>query len=599
MMHVLLSIALPALAWFAGRGVLALVRWRDDAAPPWWSVGLVPFVVGCAWLAFAFAVVGHVRLDGVTMTAVAVASGLPALRQRFPRPPVGIRPSVLVYTLAVAIPAVLGLLGVLTPEVRHDPLFYHTQVPQLWLNFGRMVEVPENGHSYFPYGFEMLYAWGLALGSDSAAKSFHWLAGLAAAGAAGRLGQVAGGSAWPAAAFFYAMPFIVYLSTTTYIDLATGMYGLTALAVAFGAGGERVTLRMLLFGVLTGSAMATKYTAWPIVGVPFGVLALGWLWRRPALLAGVGVATLVPLAPWVIRNVVFVGNPVAPLMVSVFGPQSAFETGLAGRFDSFAGEGFSAGTLVRAPVGYATHLLGQKYVLSLLGLVAGGVLLMAPGGKRPRAVAVLAGLLAGMFLMAAWLTRGHPDGRYDLTSMGVGAVLVAVGMDRLRMARPGGVARLLGPLLAVGLSASAVRDAFRHQADLGERWWPVLDTESRRAYLVERNAVPEGFFAMEAALREAGAGRVIGHGYPSQFRYWTWIQGLRNEPLERAGGPDAQPEDIAAALAAMGVTHLVEPLAHNPGFEEESWRQFVSECLKIEGVFPQAGGRPLSRLSPE
>src|SRR5690606_25030143 len=48
---------------------------------------------------------------------------------------------------------IAALLAALTPEVRFDPLAYHLSIPQLWLNIGNIADVPENGHSYFPYGY--------------------------------------------------------------------------------------------------------------------------------------------------------------------------------------------------------------------------------------------------------------------------------------------------------------------------------------------------------------------------------------------------------------------------------------------------------------
>lgn len=135
----------------------------------------------------------HVRLDAWVMTPIAAALAIAGV-WRARRTPLRISTNDLApkgsidRVLAALIVLVSGLafVGTLTPEVRHDPLFYHVEVPRLWLNFGRMVEIPENGHSYFPYGFEMLYAWALSLGSDSAAKALHWAAGLAAAGMTGK-----------------------------------------------------------------------------------------------------------------------------------------------------------------------------------------------------------------------------------------------------------------------------------------------------------------------------------------------------------------------------------------------------------------------------
>jgi hypothetical protein len=359
------------------------------------------FCWGAAILGILFAAVGHVRLDAWVMTPIASALAI-AGSWRARGTPIRITKNDLLpkgridRALAALIVLVAGLafVGTLTPEVRHDPLFYHVEVPRLWLNFGRMVEIPENGHSYFPYGFEMLYAWALSLGSDSAAKALHWAAGLAAAAMAARLARAIGARPLHAGAVFYFVPSIMYLSTTTYIDLATAMFGIGAAALLIEGGAMRATA--VRFGILLGCAMSTKYTAWPLLGVPLG-LAFAWTHRRsPLVVIIAGACALVPILPWMARNYVYVGNPVAPLLVSVFGPESARQTGLAGGFDSFAGTETGIVVLALAPMQYMRHLFSQKYTLSVLGILAGiAALLMQRGANveertpRVRQVTVL------------------------------------------------------------------------------------------------------------------------------------------------------------------------------------------------------------------
>src|SRR5690606_31308548 len=127
--------------------------------------------------------------------------------------------------------------------------------------------------------------------------------------------------------------------------------------------------------------MSTKYTAWPLVGVPLGFAVLlsrpGWV---PLLLCG--VATLLPVAPWSGRNLVYTGNPLIPLMISVFGPESARGGQLHGYFDSFAGQSHGISAILLAPLGYARHLIMQKYTISLLGLGAAFALLAIQIAKR-------------------------------------------------------------------------------------------------------------------------------------------------------------------------------------------------------------------------
>jgi hypothetical protein len=82
----------------------------------------------------------------------------------------------------------------------------------------------------------------------------------------------------------------------------------------------------------------------------------------------------------------------------------------------------------------------------------------------------------------------------------------------------------------------------------------------------------------------------MGLSYPSRHRYWAWIQGIRNEAVDGAGGVAADPAAIAGALVAMGVTHLAG--GYNPGFTAEAWAAFLSERTELL----VGEGSPLRRL---
>lgn len=586
--HPLLILVQFALTLAAGIAFPWQPRWGPDH--PLVRLAIV-YTIGCAVISALLSVTGFLALGPLSTGLTVLLALLPAAvrPQRFLaglrelRPGTrGEAPAPWLVIGGITVVALLGLGGVLTPEVRSDPLYYHLIIPQLWLNFGRIVDVPENGHSYFPYGFEMVYTWALSWGSDSAAKAFHWGAGLAAAGWCARIARQATAPPAITAAIFYFLPTITYLSTTTYIDLATAMYALGCISLLIARDEEQTTAGVVLAAFLLGSACATKYTAWPLLGLPLALAGAMALWRRPGVLVAAAVAGAVPVLPWVIRNIVYTGNPVAPLMIRVFGPESAVETGLAGAFDSFAGTAHGPAALLMAPFGYAWHLIGQKYVLSLLGLLAVPLLLALP---RPADAGVqrlrirLMGMLAALFLLEALLTRGHPDGRYGLASMGIGAVLWSAFCGDLTRLRVGALPRLLNPALALALFALTLLDYRRHQADLGEGWLPILSPDERLAYRIREGGLHRDFAKVEAHLVSARAGRVTGLSYPSRTKYWAYIMGLKNDPVTAAGGPEATPEAIAAAMGRLGFTHFVDEV--NPGFSVIAWQNFLdSECRK-------------------
>ena len=114
------------------------------------------------------------------------------------------------------------------------------------------------------------------------------------------------------------------LGSVAYVESGVMLYSLLAViwaVVGLQRGGWRP---MAVAGALGGFACGTKYTAVAMTAVP---LALFWpviAWRtrgrqivKPLLAFGLTCAII--FLPWLIRNVVWTGNPVFPLMTRVFG----------------------------------------------------------------------------------------------------------------------------------------------------------------------------------------------------------------------------------------------------------------------------------------
>lgn len=494
----------------------------------------------------------------------------------------------------VAVLLLATFLPLWAPEVRHDPLFYHVQIPQLWLNIGRIVEVPENGHSYFPYGGEMLYLWSLQLDSDSAAKGMHWLCGVAAAGWVARLARMFSMKGSVAAALFLLVPKTAYLMTSTYIDLFTAMFGIAAVWVMARAWRDSWCLRgAVAAGWLIGSAMSTKYTAWPMIGVPYALMIALTSWRRPLVPVLAGAVALVPLLPWAGRNLADCGNPVAPLLVSVFGPVSAVETGLAGSFDNFSKGGDGALGRVLIPLRYAQKLGESCFGVYVLGLLAAALLLLqwkrwsVPPGVLPMGLLLWCG-----FLAESQAGAGRLDGRYAMASLGPAIVLLLLLLDAFhREVKNDRVVRVLVPLLLVLSFATALTGHVRSMENLNESLTPVWNPQARWDYLEERGIVQSDWPEVERLLSmEPEVGTVLGLNYPSRQRYWVWIQGLRNDFHATARPPKPELEVIAFAMIFHGVTHIYAD--YNPGFDHHYWHAYLREHT----VVIRPGPRPLRRV---
>ncbi len=224
--------------------------------------------------------------------------------------------------------AIAFLLALLPPSM-WDVLTYHLAGPAQHVANGRFSAVEHNHFLGFSQLVDTLYAGQLALtGRLTGAAQLHWIIGIGLLLATGgytarRSGPAAG---WAAAAVLLAGRTIWLEMTFAYADLLP--VGLAVVAVIAAerwdevrherANGRRGLDYLLLVGVAVGLAMSSKYTVvW--LGAALGLLVL-WLARRDsrrtALAYGLryGLVAAAILAPWLIRNALWYGNPFYPLL---------------------------------------------------------------------------------------------------------------------------------------------------------------------------------------------------------------------------------------------------------------------------------------------
>lgn len=205
-----------------------------------------------------------------------------------------------------------------------DSLMYHLAAPQQYLRHGKIVELPYDHHSYFPFTMEMLFLWGLALRGPVLAKLFHWLmlplccAALIAIGKRHlslRVGLLA-------AALFASIPIVQSEASTAYIDLGLTAFVLLAYLCCanWKTTGEKQWL--ISCGAFCGFCIGTKYLgvltfAWLGLWI-VGTMARGKKWQIKPLLSATLLALVIG-GGWYARNVAWTGNPVYPFAYEVFG----------------------------------------------------------------------------------------------------------------------------------------------------------------------------------------------------------------------------------------------------------------------------------------
>jgi 4-amino-4-deoxy-L-arabinose transferase-like glycosyltransferase len=180
---------------------------------------------------------------------------------------------------------------------------------------------------------DLLYLIPLAFNNDIAPKFIHFAFALITAIMIFRYLSRRTGSAcaWLGALFFLTLPVIVRLSATVYVDLGLICFFFAALLYLFDWIESGFRPRPLIIsGIFCGLALGTKYNG--LVGlfllglfVPFVYARVRAGTRYVSLKAAAWGAlfvlvSLLVFSPWMVRNVVWTGNPVYPLYNKVFNP---------------------------------------------------------------------------------------------------------------------------------------------------------------------------------------------------------------------------------------------------------------------------------------
>lgn len=238
-------------------------------------------------------------------------------------------------------------LGAMLPSTDFDVKEYHLQGPKEWFLNGAIEMLPHNVYTSFPFLTEMFHLLGMELSGDwylgaLAGKlvlmTFAPFTGLAVFAAADRLFDRR--AAWAAALIHLSTPWTYRISIIAYAEggltfflmattLAVIVYIQTRSShIATENTDAPITRLTLLIGLFAGSAMACKYPGLLSVVFPAALVLLVYEWRshhqtplmprlgRTIILFGIGCATTI--GPWLAKNLYETGNPVYPLLNSLF-----------------------------------------------------------------------------------------------------------------------------------------------------------------------------------------------------------------------------------------------------------------------------------------
>ena len=521
-----------------GLGVLALGTFALAAA------GLL-----ASWAASAL--IGALLLAGWSEVRPALASLADGGRRALERP---------WLCVLIGLPLLFALWACLVPPHQYDALVYHLALPQEYLRAGRLFAPPGIVYAHFPQNGEMLFTLALDMGSDLLAQMYVWLASALTIAWLLTFGRRITSAAPWAAVLVATHTAVLLLSSTAYVEPLV-MLWMTGAILAFEASEEgRDRGPMLLSALFMGLALGTKYYA----GLLAVLLVLRLVWRdrlKAAVLYAAVAGAL--FAPWLIKNWIFVGNPVFPFLYKIFPATKIGWTSelAAGYFSVLTEYGHARGflkDLVSLPVlllrnplrfGGGMDVLGDYGWDLTLWLWAYG-LWAAWRGRERRGLALLT-----VLYFAGWFATGVVL-RF-LTAMAPAMALVGAAGAASWREKAAPPARALAAAAAAVLLVSHLFLVLFVHGVFGSGG-PLLALEDRGTFLSRKleyypcAAYAGGALAPDARIMVVGEQR----GYYIPRAHLSTTVHAPNLYV-RLANESASPEALARALRADGFTHLL------------------------------------------
>jgi hypothetical protein len=530
-----------ALSWFGlGRAIPrrflpddALLRVLTRVA-----VGSTAFALGTYALGRAHA---YWRPLLIALTVLFALVALPSLR-RLPRILPAARAEGVVATL-IALALAFDLVAASVPPTSADALKYHLALPKLWLQSGAVGDAFWAWISFDPFGIEMLFGQGLAIGGGPTASAVGAVLAVLAAAAVYGLGRELGGgrsaAGLAAAGLFVLQGVFTWSATSVFVELGLTFYIVLALWYAVRFYRLRAGRDLVWAGITAGAAAGTKYVglqAWLLV-IPLVLLGLRRVHVR-ALGAALALAAVAG-GGWYLKNALVAGNAIYPLHGGGkwWTPDSQRELDALGHA---YGVGHSPVRLVLLPFELLRHgaafdrgqYVGTAiFVAALLALVV---------VRRTETVVLFAS--ASMFTVSWWYLS--PQARFLLPAL---AIFAALGGAAVAALPRDGLARLVVGLGVLAVAADWAAPSFA----LTRRAFPVaVGATSRSAYLERETGTYDAI--VDASHRARGTLGLI--GYP--FSYNVPRRAIALTTAEFA--PDVPTRVFRGRLRSEGVLYLFE-----------------------------------------
>ena len=428
-----LCVALVVLlaAWSTGRFALARLLGADDAAR---HGPVVATTAGLAIFCPATMVLGLAGLLRPWLIALLIAVALvPAAREWLAKRRAAALPREETVEgrwpswpgrLAVIVTLALGFPYAALPPIFYDTLVYHLGFPSQYLATGSLTYWSGSYLQSYPQNAEMLGTIAMALGGEKAAQILGYGIACLVVIEVRRLARREAGAAGADLAFLFLVSQWPFWFGACFgkNDLTGALFLLAALSLALEPSPTRPLRWCAAAGAIAGAAVGVKLTnglpALLIVLLP--ALGQGQMQSERARRVAVGVLALVIAAsPWMLRNVVYRGNPFFPAFYSLLGGKD-FSASAAQRM-----EGDSLMVLDRSPAAVTDRIAhigfdrqryasgGEVSPLTVTTLILGVALARRRRSAAAPAIGLITLVLGVGFLTAvvrvyaiAWVVAG-------------------------------------------------------------------------------------------------------------------------------------------------------------------------------------------------
>lgn len=515
----------------------------------------------------------------------------------------------------LALPFLLAAgLAAMAPAVESDGLRYHLAGPEAWLRAGHFVPLPYNANSNLP-ALQGLLAATLGQGGTLLGRVYqlihfvHFCAlavvcmelsravfrSFAACGRTRAPGEHAARAL--GALFAVGVPAAAIVAAWPFADVAALAYLLAGVLVLAPGTIKRRPVRLAIGSLILGAAVATKISILPLAGI-VGFWGLAQVFRAPRRGMALNIAWLIipgalVLAPWLIKNIAYHGNPVYPLGYGMFGGEEWSEANQVFYTSKLREKGFGrdAVNLIRSPFDITVHWArfeGQNpgpALLALLPFALVGCLYIA---VRRRAWAVLLALPSVLFAILAvgWIVwfQTYQSVRFLLPQIYAGFLLAVPFL----VYTAGGI----GPA-----HLRVMRSALALVAIAGALWAPVYRLGTSHVYRASLGFVGEDVYIARRF-----------NAYPAI--QWLNANTEKNEPVfyigeHRAAYADYRPvasdwfdtprilveirrtenndallrdwreQGIRYVLMNLAELRLYEAAFFKPRFTDQEWKRFV------------------------